>query len=235
MAFSLAQNGLVAQQRPAQRASRRAASLRVSAQSGKDAPSEIYIGKGKTVQDDPAKYPDRNGLGVGGWAGGEVQLKEWAAVPFSPLDPKLRKALDAYAQKEDTKEDKKEGNIYIGKGRFIKDDIARYPDRDWIGVGGWAGGEVGLKEAAVLSLPAGTRVRIKGEPAEWKRNGLFANVPSLFFSGETGEVRAVRIKGGKAQVALTLDGDKIPAGGAAEEDVEWKKTVVINASDIEVL
>lgn len=37
------------------------------------------------------------------------------------------------------------------------------------------------------------------------------------------------------QVALRLDGDKAPAGESAAEDVEWKKTVVINASDIEVL
>jgi hypothetical protein len=35
------------------------------------ATQKIYIGQGRYVEDDPAKYPDRDGLGVGGWAGGE--------------------------------------------------------------------------------------------------------------------------------------------------------------------
>jgi hypothetical protein len=32
---------------------------------------KVYIGQGRYVDDDPRKYPDKNGLGVGGWAGGE--------------------------------------------------------------------------------------------------------------------------------------------------------------------
>jgi hypothetical protein len=36
---------------------------------------------------------------VGGWAGGEKELKDWAAVPFSSLDPQLRSALDKFAKK----------------------------------------------------------------------------------------------------------------------------------------
>ena len=32
---------------------------------------KIYIGQGRYVDDNPAKYPDKDGLGVGGWAGGE--------------------------------------------------------------------------------------------------------------------------------------------------------------------
>lgn len=58
MAFTLssAQTGLVAQQRSAPRASRRAA-VRVFAQAEKA--TEIYIGKGKKITDDPRKYPDR--------------------------------------------------------------------------------------------------------------------------------------------------------------------------------
>lgn len=42
---------------------------------------------------------------------------------------------------------------------------------------------MGLKEAELLKMQAGTRVRVKGEPAEWKKNGLFASVPSFRFAG----------------------------------------------------
>lgn len=61
MAFTLSSQQILAQQRAAPRASRRASALRVSAQAGKsgEAVGEIYIGKGKTVKDDPKKYPDR--------------------------------------------------------------------------------------------------------------------------------------------------------------------------------
>jgi hypothetical protein len=37
---------------------------------------------------------------VGGWAGGEKELKDWAAVPFSPLDPALRKAMEDFSDKK---------------------------------------------------------------------------------------------------------------------------------------
>ena len=37
---------------------------------------------------------------VGGWAGGEKKLKDWAAIPFSPLDPKLRNAMDKFSEKK---------------------------------------------------------------------------------------------------------------------------------------
>lgn len=33
---------------------------------------KVYIGQGRYVDDDPKKYPDKNKLGVGGWAGGEA-------------------------------------------------------------------------------------------------------------------------------------------------------------------
>jgi hypothetical protein len=38
---------------------------------------------------------------------------------------------------------KAQEEIYLGKGRFIKDDPKKYPSKDeW--TGGWAGGETGL-------------------------------------------------------------------------------------------
>lgn len=41
----------------------------------------------------------------------------------------------------------------------------------------------------------------------------------------------MRINGGKVQVALTID--SAPADASKEEDVDWKKTIVIDASDVE--
>jgi hypothetical protein len=38
---------------------------------------------------------------VGGWAGGEKELKDWAAVPFSPIDPALRKAMNDFSDKKE--------------------------------------------------------------------------------------------------------------------------------------
>ena len=43
---------------------------------------------------------DAGGL-VGGWAGGEKELKDWAAVPFSPIDPALRKAMNDFSDKKE--------------------------------------------------------------------------------------------------------------------------------------
>eukprot|EP00873_Tetraselmis_striata_P043667 jgi/Tetstr1/463931/TSEL_008737.t1 len=51
---------------------------------------DIYLGKGRTIKDDPKKYPDRNELGVGGWAGGEVGLWEFREEVKS--SPKSREA-----------------------------------------------------------------------------------------------------------------------------------------------
>jgi hypothetical protein len=32
---------------------------------------KIYVGKGRFIDDNPKKYPDKDGFGTGGWAGGE--------------------------------------------------------------------------------------------------------------------------------------------------------------------
>lgn len=39
-------------------------------------PQKIYIGKGRVVNDDPKRYPERTVL-TGGWAGGEKGLWEF--------------------------------------------------------------------------------------------------------------------------------------------------------------
>lgn len=68
-----------------------------SSEDGKSG-EEIYIGfekgdyaprtgrKGRVVKDDPEKYPDRSAL-TGGWAGGEVGLKQFVKVRFPTGDP----------------------------------------------------------------------------------------------------------------------------------------------------
>ena len=49
-----------------------------------------------------AQGRDAGGL-VGGWAGGEKELKDWAAVPFSPIDPALRKAMSDFSEKKEVR------------------------------------------------------------------------------------------------------------------------------------
>jgi hypothetical protein len=42
-----------------------------------------------------------------------------------------------------------EQDVYIGKGRWVKDDPKKYAARDDWFTGGWPGGEVGLKESFI--------------------------------------------------------------------------------------
>jgi hypothetical protein len=93
---------------------------------------------------------DPGGL-VGGWAGGEKELKDWAAVPFSAIDPSLQNALKKFstpakeapqvtaappptrapARRVLTSPAAQEGKdaIYVGKGKFVKGDARQYPVR----------------------------------------------------------------------------------------------------------
>lgn len=107
---------------------------------------KIYIGKGQYIVDDPSKYPGRNAL-TGGFAGGEVGLKNFVA----------ENGIDSVSGKTSEKAEPATGKagkngIYVGKGRFLKDDstneskVMKMSARDNSLVGGFAGGEVGLKE-----------------------------------------------------------------------------------------
>lgn len=53
----------------------------------------------------------------------------------SPSSDSRSEVLQAKAQED----------IYLGKGRFIKDDPKKYPSKTEL-TGGWAGGEAGLWE-----------------------------------------------------------------------------------------
>jgi hypothetical protein len=107
--------------------------------------AKIYVGKGRFIEDDPSKYPGRTPL-TGGFAGGEVGLKNFVAS-----NPPAAKSAEEPSAKG--KPSKSRGGIYVGKGRFVSDNpasneskVMKKSGRDNSLVGGFAGGEVGLRE-----------------------------------------------------------------------------------------
>ncbi|KAG2455160.1 hypothetical protein HYH02_000977 [Chlamydomonas schloesseri] len=155
---------------------------------------EIYIGfvkeegfgdrtgrKGRVIKDDPRKYPSRDWVGVGGWAGGEAglwQLREQVTkekeskkpagpAPSSPLPVKIPKAPAGKAP------------VYIGfvkeegfgsregkRGRIVVDDPRKYAGKEDLGplagvTGGFAAGEVGLKQYVATG---DVKLRAPGQP-----------------------------------------------------------------------
>jgi len=152
---------------------------------------KVYVGKGKYIDAKPEGMPVRApsetalylssappsfssshtlhppmqgrdpGGFTGGWAGGEKGLKEgsWAAGWKEGEDP-AQAPPSAKAAPEAAQGTGKD-TIYVGKGRFVRDDASRYPDKELGGLtGGWAGGEVGLKTNVDL-FPVNTRVKVK--------------------------------------------------------------------------
>jgi hypothetical protein len=83
--------------------------------------AEIYIGyekgsersgKGRTVVDDPKKYPERNEV-VGGWAGGEVGLKRFVSeLDGNPAAPDKKKSSEGKGNPSPVFEGK--DKIYVG-------------------------------------------------------------------------------------------------------------------------
>ncbi len=117
----------------------------------------IYVGKGNYIEDDPNKYPRRDNAYTGGFAGGETGLKKFVSeqgIPYSEAK--------ASGEKRTEKPSKKSGDIYVGKGRYVEDDksntskVMKLSARDSSLVGGFAGGEVGLKKfVATGEVPFG--------------------------------------------------------------------------------
>ena len=146
---------------------------------------EIYVGKPKgakdgpeTIVDDERLYPGKEDVGpllgaVGGFAGGEVGLKNFASkgdlgIPETKVKEEIVKTT---GKKPEMKEDfhpaapigKGKDKIYVGKPKgakevndktkYLKDDERLYPGKEDVGAflgatGGFAGGEVGLKRFA---------------------------------------------------------------------------------------
>jgi hypothetical protein len=53
--------------------------------------------------------------------------------------------VQAAAKQEKKKNGSKEEDVYIGQGRYVKDDPKKYPSKTQL-TGGWAGGEEGLQK-----------------------------------------------------------------------------------------
>jgi len=144
---------------------------------GGEKKEKVYIGSGRFIEDDPAKYPGKEDMGPllgvsGGFAGGERNLKD-GDYRRDQLPEELKKGFPSkWSQREvvdpavarPTRErkgwDAGTDEVYIGhpkgaKGydgsRYLRDDARLYPGKEdagfFLGVsGGFAGGEVGLKD-----------------------------------------------------------------------------------------
>ena len=139
---------------------RRAAKARTTptaaAKGGND--ENVYIGKGRFVQDDPKKYAGRDNWFTGGWPGGEKQLKEVfikeeTGASKSGEAKAAERALPDWAKGDD--------EIYVGKGKYVKGDSKKFAGRDNLFTGGWAGGEVGLKVGEKINLKKGDLVKLQ--------------------------------------------------------------------------
>ena len=159
-------------------------------------PRGVYIGKGKWIQDDDAKYASRDDWFTGGWPGGEVGLKEgFIQEPFE-------KPSGVQAEEYDLPEDYKgEDTVYIGKGKYVKGDAKKFAGRDNLFTGGWAGGEVSLKNAEQLKLKVGDYVQIKE-----KSGGIFGFFATLTGGPpKTGTVKKVEAgKSGAVKVTVSV-------------------------------
>jgi len=99
---------------------------------GKEA---IYIGKGKFINDDASKYPSRESSGLaGGWAGGETSLAK--------LKEEVIGSQKVIANKELKKNEGKKVVYNVKSGKEVEVPL----QKDFNGlVGGWPGGEKGVK------------------------------------------------------------------------------------------
>ena len=155
-----------------------------------DKDADVYIGKGRWVKDDPKKYAGRDDWFTGGWPGGEVGLKEsFIQEPFeTPAQSSALNPLPEDVAGDDT--------VYLGKGKFVKADAKKFAGRDNLLTGGWAGGEVALKNGDAPRLKPGDYVAIKNQ-------GFFS-----FFQGgarKTGTVKKVEwSKAGSATVTVSV-------------------------------
>lgn len=165
--------------------------------------ARLYVGKGRTVVDDPSRYPDRTEL-TGGWAGGEVGLKRFAAEAAAAGGDKA--GADKKAGVEAAVK-KSKGSIYVGNGRFIDDDPAKYADKETLAgftnvTGGFAGGERGVK---AFAASGSLEIAPPGAPGSPQFS------PLAFAFG----LAAVAAGGGVLLNSGVVEVETIAAGGAA--------------------
>jgi len=199
--------------------------------------AEIYIGfekgdfapregrVGRVLVDDPDKYPRRDNDFVGGWAGGEVGLKAFAAGASAEASTSgSSSSSPSSAAAAAAAKAKKAGKVYIGHekddyegrrlgipGRFVDDDPQKYPDKEDIGpllnaVGGFAGGERGVKAfAATGEIPLAPEGEGKRQFSPLAFAGFVALVGAgggLLLNG----VEEVAVEGGDSPEARALTG-----------------------------
>jgi len=107
--------------------------------------------------------------------------------------------------------EREKADIYLGKGRIVKDDPSKYPDKDSFGflpgvTGGWAGGEVGLWKLRdeVQSSPSGAQ---KSEGLDiTKVTGLLSIGQS---STQKAETFSKRINGKEVKGVVRGKGDDV--------------------------
>lgn len=200
--------------------------------------AEIYIGfekgdyapregrVGRFLVDDPSKYPGRDNDFVGGWAGGEVGLKAFAAGAADQASTSSSSSSSPSAASIAAAKAKalKAGKVYIGHekddyearrlglpGRFVDDDPQRYPDKEDVGpllnaVGGFAGGERGVKAfAATGEIPLAPDGKGKRQFSPLAFAGFVALVGAgggLLLNG----VEETVVEGGDSPEAMALKG-----------------------------
>ena len=117
---------------------------------------------------------------------------------MKPLELTPRKSDEHESLIDDAKG---EDDIYVGKGKYVKGNAKKFAGRDNLFTGGWAGGEVGLKNAEQLKLKVGDYVQIK------KKSGGFFGFLGTITGGpaKTGTVKKVEAdKSGKVQVSVSV-------------------------------
>lgn len=105
---------------------------------------QVYIGKGRFINDDPRKYPGRDNDFTGGWAGGEVGLKAFVEDLAAPGGASKPAAKAAKPAGELPPQLSGRDEIYVGKGRTVKGNASKFPQKTEL-TGGFAGGEEGVK------------------------------------------------------------------------------------------
>lgn len=189
----------------------------------------IYLGKGKTIVDDPSKYPSRNEY-VGGWAGGETGLKQFIAdvknekysnkkAPFSPgttlisIGNKKVPAVKTGQGKDPIYVGYSKDDIDLRKsgkpGRFLIDDARKYPSRNEL-TGGFAGGEAGLK-----TFVATGDIKLADQSRPGRNNPLIvagtvsvsATLGAILLTNVEEVVAGVASGDGKVELALTAVDD----------------------------
>lgn len=99
-------------------------------------------------------------------------------------------------------------DVYIGNGKFVKDDPAKYPDKDLFGMtGGWPGGQVGLLKFLEETEKKNGPPKIPSKPVKKKSGAKGSNVDlSKDFGGLAGG-----FPGGEKGVRIYVNTGKPPA------------------------